>query len=278
MSEVNQIELPPNYKVEQECFSGPMDLLLHLIKKDEVDIFELDISVLTNQYVEYIKSIDLNNIENAGDFLIMAATLLEIKSRALLPHDDEEGDDADDGELRANFIQQLLEYKKFKRLSQELVGQQNEFLESYASQGNYKPSPEDEKTKGTLKVSLNALVLSFAKIIKETALDLATSLRTVVVPLEDYMEKLKNLVSEKAASFFKLREESNDPSDWVSVFLSILELGKIRATVSSQAIPFGDILIMTPEEAEKLTASTEETTSPNPTQVDDNLDSLSDQN
>lgn len=262
MSEIEQLEVPIDYKVEQECFSGPMDLLLHLIKKDEVDIFELDISVLTNQYVEYIKSIDLENIENAGDFLIMAATLLEIKSRALLPHDEENDDEAEEGDLRANFIQQLLEYKKFKRLSQELVGQQNEFLESFASQGNYKPRPEDEKAKGTLKVSLSALVLSFAKVIKETSLDLATRLRTTVVPLEKYMENMKNMVREKSISFFKLRSESNDPVDWVSAFLSILELGKIRATVSSQAIPFGDILIMTPEEAEAYAKAFEESDEP----------------
>ena len=77
-----------DYIVEQESFSGPLDLLLHLIRKDEVDIFEIDISRLTDQFVAYIKGVSTDNIENAGDFLIMAATLLEIKSRALLPKDE----------------------------------------------------------------------------------------------------------------------------------------------------------------------------------------------
>src|SRR5438445_7081528 len=112
-----------DYKVKFEVFEGPLDLLLYLIKKDEVDIYEVNLTRLATQFIEYIETMRLLDLEIAGEFLVMAATLMYIKSRELLPVDQQaqvEGDD--DGEdPRWELIRQLVEYKKFKDAAAQLA-------------------------------------------------------------------------------------------------------------------------------------------------------------
>ena len=238
-----------NYKVEQDSFSGPLDLLLHLIRKDEIDIFEIDISRLTDQFVLYIKGISIDNIENAGDFLIMAATLLEIKSRALLPKEDSELEgDATEEDLRANLIQQLLEYKKFKSLSKNLQSQQDDFLQTYPSQGQYKSDQEDNVPVGELHVSLSSLMLAIAKISKDTSLDMASRLRSKITPLSHFIENLITKLKGGPTSYFKTRQEYTDPIEWISCFMSILELCKSKSIHATQPLPFGDIFMVNQSE------------------------------
>lgn len=244
-----------SYQIDQESFSGPLDLLLHLIKKNEVDIFEIDITSLTDQYVAYIKTIDTSNIENAGDFLIMAASLLEIKSRALLPKEDS-GEESEEEDLRANLIQQLLEYKKFKSLTQGLAQQQVEFEETYPNQGAYKPTKEEESIPAELSVSLNSLILSISKVVKDTALDVVHKLRSKVTPLSSFLQMIRDKLSVKATSFFEVRKEQSDPVEWISTFLAILELCKSRGINATQPIFFGDIFISSSGESEEATSIT----------------------
>lgn len=231
------------YKVEQESFSGPLDLLLHLIRRDEVDIFDIDISRLTDQYVAYIKGISLDNIENAGDFLIMAATLLEIKSKALLPRDETDTEEEGEEDLRSNLIQQLLEYKKFKSLSKGLLNQQEEFLQSYSSQGQYKNEGDPDDEPNELQVSLNSLVLAIAKVIRDTSLDLVKKLRTKLTPISHYVEKFAQYLKAGPTSFFKIKEEYQEPVEVISCFMSILEMCKSKSIHAEQPVVFGDIFI-----------------------------------
>ncbi len=248
----NDIDLSPHdgYHIEQESFSGPLDLLLHLIRKNEVDIFEIDITSLTDQYVEFIKTIDTSNIENAGDFLIMAASLLEIKSRALLPKEDN-GEEDQEEDLRSNLIQQLLEYKKFKSLTQGLAQQQLEFEETYPGQGAYKPSKEEESAPAELSVSLNSLVLAIMKIARDTALDVVHKLRSKVTPLSSFLQLIRDKLSLRPTSFFEVRKEQSDPIEWISTFLAILELCKSRGISATQPVFFGDIFISSSGETEE---------------------------
>src|SRR5436853_2183701 len=111
------------YKVKFEVFEGPLDLLLYLIKKEEVDIYEVNLTRLATQFVEYIETMRLLDLEIAGEFLVMAATLMYIKSRELLPIDQQvETDGEDDGEdPRYELIRQLVEYKKFKDAAAQLA-------------------------------------------------------------------------------------------------------------------------------------------------------------
>lgn len=102
------------YNVHLEAFEGPLDLLLHLIRKNELDIRDIPIAVITRQYLDYIKLMKDLNLELAGDFLLMASTLLHIKSRMLLPVDEQEEGEAEEIDPRAELVQRLLEYQQYK--------------------------------------------------------------------------------------------------------------------------------------------------------------------
>src|SRR5512137_3167551 len=117
-----------DYKVKLEVFEGPLDLLLYLIKKEEVDIYDIPIERITNQYMEYLSLMKLLNLEVAGEFLVMAATLMYIKSRMLLPTDQQATDpEAEEGEdPRWELIRQLVEYKKFKDAALQLGRREEE--------------------------------------------------------------------------------------------------------------------------------------------------------
>ena len=107
--------MPPEYKVKLEVFEGPLDLLLYLIKKDEVDIYDVSIERITSQYLEYLETFRMLDLEIAGEFVVMAANLIYIKSRSLLPvHQQPPDEDAEEEDPRWDLIRQLIEYKKFK--------------------------------------------------------------------------------------------------------------------------------------------------------------------
>jgi segregation and condensation protein A len=110
--------VPTDYKVKLEVFEGPLDLLLYLIKRDEIDIYDISIERITRQYLEYLQSFNELNIDLAGEFVLMAANLLYIKSRSLLPRDQQPPDEeADEDDPRWELIRQLIEYKKFKEVA-----------------------------------------------------------------------------------------------------------------------------------------------------------------
>ena len=110
-----------DYKVKLEVFEGPLDLLLYLIKQDEIDIYDISIERITRQYLEYLQAFKELNIELAGEFIVMAANFIYLKSRSLLPVDQQPpGEDADEDDPRWDLIRQLIEYKKFKEAAAEL--------------------------------------------------------------------------------------------------------------------------------------------------------------
>src|SRR3954470_9485861 len=120
-------EMDADYKVKLEVFEGPLDLLLYLIKQDEIDIYDISLERITSQYLEYLQSFKELNIELAGEFIVMAANLIYLKSRSLLPRDQQPPDeDAAEDDPRWELIRQLIEYKKFKEAAVELHARQLE--------------------------------------------------------------------------------------------------------------------------------------------------------
>src|SRR3989338_5253833 len=108
------------YKVKLEVFEGPLDLLLYLIKKEEIDIYDIPIAKITDQYLEYLELMKLLDLTIAGEFLVMAATLMHIKSRMLLPPDQLEEAGEEEADPRTELVRRLLEYRKFKEAAQDL--------------------------------------------------------------------------------------------------------------------------------------------------------------
>ena len=111
--EFEQTELP--YQVRIENFEGPLDLLLHLIKKNEINIYDIPVAMIAQQYLQYLEAMEVLNLNVAGDFLVMAATLLQIKSKMLLPVDETAEDDDEGPDPREELVRRLLEYKAFQR-------------------------------------------------------------------------------------------------------------------------------------------------------------------
>lgn len=232
------------YKVKFEVFEGPLDLLLYLIKKEEVDIYEVNLTKLATQFIEYIETMRLLDLEIAGEFLVMASTLMYIKSRELLPVEQQvqvEGEDEGE-DPRWELIRQLVEYKKFKDAAARL-----QVLE--ATQENtfprlpIRPQFEEEKTPVKPEVSIfdllnavNTVLQRFTK--KEDLRDIFEEKWTVSEKIEFVMKK----ISEKGkVTFTELFAQAASRSEVVCTFLAMLELIRLKQLVFTQAEPFAEI-------------------------------------
>jgi len=205
-------------------FEGPMDLLFYLIKKNEVDIYDIPIALITEQYLAYIELMKSLNIDFAGDFLVMAATLTQIKSRMLLPVHDEEEEIEDP---RLEIARPLQEYLEMKSAAQQL-GRRN-ILGEHTFVRN--PAPEDiqwnDETE-LIKVGLFELIDAFQKILVNLSPDHRVDLTTDRVSVKERINQLVDLLEEKnSVTFDELFEGATQKSDLIVTFLAILEMVKL---------------------------------------------------
>lgn len=210
------------YRIKLEIFEGPLDLLLHLIRKNEVDIFDIPISFIADQYLEYIDMMKALNINVAGDFLVMASTLVHIKSRLLLPEQDIEDGEEDP---RIEITRPLLEYLQFKEVAGELSAREmldrDVFKRFVAS--DYTSEFKDDDIQ--LDVNLFQLMDAFKRILEQNIPDAHISFRTDNYSIQDKIGLILEELKEKTAIFFKdLFTESKTISEFVVTFLAVLEL------------------------------------------------------
>lgn len=216
------------YKIKLDQFEGPLDLLLFFIKRDELNIYDIPISRITKEFLEYVNLIKMLDLEVAGDFILMASTLMHIKVRMLLPREvDEKGEEIDP---RAELVKALLEYKRYKEMSEELT-----FLESNQRKLNYrgnytadeKESPPDFET--LLKnVSIYDLAKAFRKIIEGIANVPVHEIVKVNVTIDEQIEYiLKKIEAEGKVHFLELVLEMKDKIRIVVTFVALLELVKM---------------------------------------------------
>jgi segregation and condensation protein A len=255
------------YKVKFEVFEGPLDLLLYLIKKEEVDIYEVNLTSLATQFVEYIETMRLLDLEIAGEFLVMAATLMYIKSRELLPVEQRvEGEAEDEGEdPRWELIRQLVEYKKFKDAAAQLQVLESRQADVFARMPG-KLEFEPEATPARPEVSIFDLVNAVNIVLKrfnqrEDQRDIFEDKWTV----SEKIEHLLKLSGEKQSlKFSELFEGVTSRSEVVVTFLALLELIRLKQLTCLQNEPFGEIEISrapVPPAGEQQAASSAETTS-----------------
>jgi segregation and condensation protein A len=231
-----------DYLVNLDTFRGPLDLLLYLVKHDEVDICDIPIARVAEQFQEYLEAIQLIDVERAGDFLVMAATLMEIKSKMLLPRSEETaGDEADP---RRELVRQLVEYKKYKDAAAVLEGQAERQLTRLARQPLETPAAPDPASQPLRSVELWDLVSAFGRLMRET---LALQPRQIVMdetPLEVHMEQiLRRLDDQHLLAFAELFTPPHTRGRLLGLFLAILELIKCCRVIAEQGEPFGDIFI-----------------------------------
>jgi segregation and condensation protein A len=243
------------YKVQLEVFEGPLDLLLYLIKKNEVDIYNIPIATITSQYMEYLDLMKLVVPDVAGEFIVMGATLMYIKSRTLLPVDQQVVDpeaQSEDADPRWELIRQLVEYKKFKDAAEHL-GERETFQQSvYARQQallGFDTPPEDAPMEAG-QVSIFDLLNAFSTVLKRA--DQVENLREIfedrftVSDKIDFILKLTNL--ERRTRFSSLFDGMATRTEIVVTFLALLELIRLRKLRVAQSEAFGEIDIVRADE------------------------------
>ena len=229
------------YKVKLEVFEGPLDLLLYLIKKDEVDIYDISIERITQQYLEFMDAFKVLDLEVAGEFVVMAANLIYLKSRSLLPvHVQPPEEEADEDDPRWDLIRQLVEYKKFKdaaaQLSQRELEQSNLFTRL--------PEPEAAAERPLGEVSVFDLIAAFNKILKRIE-GRTEDLREIFEENYTVSDKIdfimKMTASGVALKFTELFASAASRTEVVVTFLALLELVRLKQLSLVQGEAFGEI-------------------------------------
>ena len=233
------------YRVNLDIFAGPLDLLLYLVRKEEVDIYDISIANITDQYLCYVEMLKSLDIDLAGDFLVMAATLMLIKSAMLLPKADAEAGDVEDlADPRAELIRQLLEYKKFKDAA-NLLGESAEQTSNRFSRPATiieKLKPDAEPDIDIEQVSIWDLLAAFDTIVSATGGAADISHITDDTPIDLYqIEILHRLQSEGPLTFEKIFDSKTQKLVMVGLFLALLELIRERLIWAEQQGPSGSI-------------------------------------
>lgn len=236
------------YKITLESFEGPLDLLLNLISKTKIDIYDIPIHIITEQYMEYIYDMENLNLDIASEFLVMASTLLEIKSKMLLPKEKIEFD-GEEFELdpREELVQRILEYKKFKEAADKLKDFEDEKSKTY-----YKLQEDlsiyEDKSVDFDSFDLELLVKSLNKLlinrnIIETEINLEEIHReeyTISDCIDNILKKLDKL---NKLSFNQLIKPNSKKNEIIAYFLSLLELIRMKEITVKQEEIFSDLII-----------------------------------
>ncbi len=239
---MNEEEKEISYIIKLEKFEGPMDLLLYLINKAEIDIYDIPISEITEQYLKYINLMKKIDINLSAEFIVMAATLMYIKSRMLIPTEVEIEDEYFE-DPRAELVQQILEYQKFKNAAEELQKK-----EEITSNVFFRPASQIMMDFGDdenwIDVKLFDLINIFSKFIEYTNTEELGYIIPERITIGMKIEEIKNLIEiEKELSFQQLFTEHPDIWEIVVTFLAILEMVKQRIISVKQHKLFGDIKI-----------------------------------
>lgn len=239
-----------DYKIAIEAFEGPMDLLLHLIDKAEIDIYDIPINLIAEQFLDYIAQMEELNLDVASEFLVMAATLLEIKSKLLIPSRENFENaqlEMEEADPRAELVRRLVEYKKYKGIAEDF-----RILETIHSKVYYKPKEdlmdlEDEKFE-LEGLNIDLLLKSLNNIIKKRnsenrVLDISEIQRDEYT-LEECIKDIKQrLQIDKALTFSSLLGKDSTRKEIITYFLSVLEMIRMKYVYVRQDEDFFDLII-----------------------------------
>src|SRR3954449_895698 len=231
------------YPVRLQNFEGPLDLLLHLIKKHEVNIYDIPIALVTSQYLDYIDLMQEMNLDVAGEFLVMAATLIHIKSRTLLPRPDPSQEDPEE-DPREALVRRLLEHQKFKAAAELL--HERETLRSAQWTRADGPVLEiaGEAPEPEVEVDLFSLITAFRTVVDRAKARPKVYLPAEQIPIEDWIEQLLSRLSEtEACGFEDLFEDVQTRAGLVVTFLALLEMIRLKLIRVFQSGVIGPIRV-----------------------------------
>lgn len=232
------------YKIQLDTFEGPLDLLLFFIKRDELDIYDIPISYITKEFMEYFHLMEQLDLETAGDFILMASTLMQIKARMLLPKEvDEKGDEIDP---RMDLVNALLEYKRYKEMSDELSlfeSQQRrvKFRGYYSADEKQDPHELDTLLKN---ISIYDLIKAFQKAIEEKPEEPVHQVERFNVTLEEQIDHILNQTDfGRELNFIDLVKGMTEKLRIVVTFVALLELIKMGKVGLRESDGFNDFII-----------------------------------
>jgi segregation and condensation protein A len=232
------------YKIKLDQFEGPLDLLLFFIKRDELNIYDIPISQITSEFLEYVNLIKLMDLEVAGDFILMASTLMHIKVRMLLPREvDDKGEEIDP---RAELIRALLEYKKYKEVAEDLT-----FYESnqrkISSRGSFSADAIEAPHEFEIllkNVSIYDLAKAFKKAIEGVKPQEVHQIKKINVSIDEQIQYILNRISEKGEiHFLSLVDGMKEKIRIVITFIALLELTKMTKIGIKGSKKFNDFII-----------------------------------
>ena len=225
-----------SYQIKLEVFEGPLDLLLHLIKKNELNIYDIPVSLITQQYLEYIDLMKELNLEIAGEFLLMAATLTYIKSKMLLPCEEKASEEEEEDDPRAELIRRLLEYKRFKEAAEELGNREEIWRDIF-----YNPNDLPEEGGGEealLEVGIFELIEAFRDVLQripdKTSMEIVPDELTVREKMTTIIERL-DITGTEGLTLLSLIDDGYSRRSIVVTFLALLELARLRLIMLFQA-------------------------------------------
>jgi segregation and condensation protein A len=233
------------YTIKLHDFEGPLDLLLFFIKRDELDIYDIPIARITKEFLDYMHFLQQFDLEIAGEFLVMAAELMQIKVKMLLPPEAGEGEESDP---RANLIQRLVEYKRFKEMALEMKHREEEQMNVYY-RGYYSADEHvvDEETGQDLirDVTFFDLIASFKFAMDRMPKKFIHEIIKINVTVEEQISYIEDYFSKRSeATFYDLVKEFTERIRIVVTFLALLEVIRAKKLIIRQLRPFGDLSIM----------------------------------
>lgn len=230
------------YRVQLEMYEGPMDLLLDLIRKQELDIHNIPIAKITGQYLDYLHQLEELDIDVSADFIYMAATLIYIKSKMLLPPDPLAGPD-ENVDPRADLVQRLLEYEQFKNAAQML--REKSQIEAHVWSHPDRSMYDSEETEGEIIVSLVDVVKAFQAVLERRKEITRIELRHDTFTVAQMMELLRKqlVAAEGAVSLVKFFETCASRHAMIVAFLAVLEMVRLQAILLVQDKMFAEIAI-----------------------------------
>lgn len=235
------MSIPPIYEVKINAFEGPLDLMLYLIRKNELDIYDISIAEITEQYIEYINLMKMLDLDIAGEFLVMAATLIQMKSEAMLPV----GVTSDQEEpmmTREELVRQLLEYKKFRDAAVALSDKEEERRNLY-SRSFVEPGLEDFNLKEfRINATLFDLLAAFRTVLKGIPEEQLTGIRAEPITVQERIgEIMAKFKKSKRLEFSSIFSANSSRLEIIVTFLAVLELIKTRRIIARQAQLFSKI-------------------------------------
>jgi segregation and condensation protein A len=231
------------YPVKLSNFEGPLDLLLHLIKQHEVNVYDIPITLITQQYLDYLEMMRELDLDVAGEFLVMAATLIHIKSRMLLPRPAPEQEDPDE-DPRDVLVQRLIEHQKFKFAAELLHEKETVRSAQWGRPDERLADLAGETTEPELDVDLFSLLTAFKAVVERARRRPQVLVPGEQVSIESRIEQLLERLSEtEACSFESLFDDAHTRADLIVTFLALLEMIRLRVVRVFQAGAFGEIRV-----------------------------------